>query len=90
MQTGQLALCRAGETLQDCDAVPSEDDVAAAVLDGVRVADWSAHWPRIGELQRRGLVRVKILTRWTAVLQAVQHAPADDWYGAPPRGQHDA
>lgn len=36
----------------------------ARSIDGRAIPYWSHLWPRIGELQRKGLLRVKVLNRY--------------------------
>jgi muconolactone delta-isomerase len=48
------------------------DDIAfARELDKKSVMHWSHAWPRIGELQRAGLLRVRPINRWVAETEAI-------------------
>lgn len=50
-------------------------DVALArALNGKEIASSSYLWPRIGELQRKGLLRVRVINRYVAEATAAGEA----------------
>lgn len=54
---------------------PSQDDIAfAREIDRHSIPHWSNAWSRIGELQRAGLIRVRVLNRWMAEVEAIGEA----------------
>lgn len=48
------------------------DDIDfAREIDKQSIPFWSTAWPRIGDLQRAGLVRVRVINRWMAEVEAM-------------------
>lgn len=48
------------------------DDIAfAREIDKHTVPHWSVAWPRINELSRAGLLRVRPINRWMAEVEAI-------------------
>lgn len=51
------------------------DDIDfAREISGHTVPYWSTSWPRISQVQRAGLVRVRVISRWLAEVQAIGDA----------------
>jgi hypothetical protein len=68
------AIDSSGIEAVDINAWRMSDIALARALDGKQIPHWSALWPRIGELQRRGLLRVNVLSRWMAEATAAGEA----------------
>lgn len=57
------------------DAAMMKDDIDfAREVHQHSVPHWSGAWPRINELSRKGLVRVRPLSRWMAEVEATDKA----------------
>lgn len=49
----------------------SDDIHFAREVSGHTIPHWSHAWPRIAELQRAGLLRVRVINRWMAEVEAI-------------------